>query len=373
MARVIASDVVPLNHCPRRLWYEHNPPAGMDEAEPDPFDALILEMGIEHELAILESIKAGTEVVEAISVEHTQVLMGQAAPVIYQAQLLDGKEQLFGKPDFLLRQDDGTYRAADAKLAHSLKREIGVQLAFYRRLLGNDQPGLLYLGTGETALVGPEYDAHLDTYNKDARTLLSSKAQPEVGYSESKCTPCPFYPVCHPDFVEREDLTLLYGVDSRSVGRLAEHGFATITDLAKVDPSDIPDDVPFLKGARRTKAVLQARAWKNGKMTKLSEIVLPQGTWVHFDIEANPLTPDGHQHVYLWGFLEPPYEPENFEFVWTDRLEEAEAGWRAFLAKVEAYRMRWPDLKLVHFAHYERDRINAYAQRYGMEEHDTVK
>jgi uncharacterized protein len=359
MTRIIASDVVSLSHCPRRLWYEYNPPAGMEPVEPDPFEALIREMGLEHERAVLDTIAAGAEVVEATSLDHTRTLMAQGAPVIYQARLLDEDQQLFGQPDFLLRQDDGSYQAADAKLAHSIKKEIGVQISFYRRLLGNDHPGLVYLGTGETEPVGSEFEAHLDTYINDARNLLSSKARPDVGYSESKCTPCPFYAVCHADFVEKEDPTLLYGVDSRSVGRLGELGIATITDLANADPADIPDDVPYLKGARKSRAVLQARAWKTGAMTRLNDIVLPEGTWVHFDIEANPHTPDGHQHVYLWGFLEAPYAPENFTYVWTDRLEEDEAGWSAFLAKVEEYRTRWPDLKLVHFAHYERDRINA--------------
>jgi uncharacterized protein len=372
MTRIVASDVVSLTHCPRRLWYEYNPPAGMEETEPDPFDALILEMGLEHERAILEKIASDFEVVEATSRNHTQELMRQGAPVIYQAQLLDKKNQLFGQPDFLLRQDDGTYQAADAKLAHSIKKEIGVQLAFYRRLLGSEHPGLVYLGTGETEPVGPEFDPQLNTFITEARGVLSDKARPEVRYSESKCTACPFYDVCHPDFVKKEEITLLYGVESRSVARLEEHGYATITDLAKADPDGIPDDIPYLKGERRRRAVLQAQAWTTGKMTKLNDIVMPAGTWVHFDIEANPHSPDGHQPVYLWGFLKAPYRREDFEYIWTDRLEDDEAGWLALVAKVEEYRGQWPDLKLVHFASYERDRISAYAKRYGMDDHPTV-
>lgn len=52
MTRIIASDVVSLSHCPRRLWYEYNPPVGMEAVEPDPFETLMMEMGLEHERAV---------------------------------------------------------------------------------------------------------------------------------------------------------------------------------------------------------------------------------------------------------------------------------------------------------------------------------
>lgn len=159
MTRVIASDVVSFTYCPRRLWYEYNPPPGMKEMEPAPFDALILEMGLEHESAVRDKLAEKLEVVEATSIENTHDLMGARVPVIYQAHLLDEPNQLFGKPDFLLLQADGSYQAADAKFAHSIKKEIGVQIAFYRRILGSEHPGLVYLGTGEMLpLAKGEYD-----------------------------------------------------------------------------------------------------------------------------------------------------------------------------------------------------------------------
>lgn len=371
MLSVVASDIVPFTHCPRRLWYDRNPPPGMDDVEPNPFDALILELGLEHEVAVRDRLAEDFEVVEATSAEHTQALIRQDTPVIYQAHLSDAAGELVGKPDFLILRQDETYQAADAKLAHSIKNEIGVQLAFYRRLLGSEHPGLVYLGTGETDAVGAEFDAPLDEFIANARTLLSGNSRPDVPYGESKCTACPYYGVCQPEFAANEELTLLYSVERRSVSGLLAHGIKTITDLSKADPGEIPD-IPYLKGARKERAVLQAQAWKTGAMTKLRDIVLPDGDWIHFDIEANPQTPDGHQHVYLWGFLMAPYRPENFDYVWTDRLEDDRDGWITFLGKVEEYRKDLPDLKLVHFANYERDRIAAYAKRFEMADHPIV-
>ncbi len=368
MARISASDVVSFTHCPRRLWYDHNPPPGLIEEPLDPFDQLVMALGLEHEAAVRDRFAEESTVVEATSVEHTQQLIHEATPVIYQAHLSDGTGELYGIPDFLILLEDGAYQAADAKLAQSIKKEIGIQLAFYRRLLGSAYPGLVYLGTGEVDEVGAEFDGPLDQFIADARALLTNHARPDAPYGESKCSVCPYYSVCQPEFVAREDLTLLYGVERRSADGLRAHGIETITDLSQGDPHAIPD-VPYLKGPKKDRAVLQAQAWKTGKMTKLNDIELPSGDWVHFDIEANPQTPDGHQHVYLWGFLEPPYEPENYHYIWTDRLEDDRDGWIAFLEKVGEYRDRFADLKLVHFAHYERDRISAYAKRFEMVDH----
>ena len=79
MTRVVASDIVSMTHCARRLWYEYNPPAGFEEIEPDPFDALIMEMALEHEQTVYERLADEFEVVEATSLDHTQELMAQGA------------------------------------------------------------------------------------------------------------------------------------------------------------------------------------------------------------------------------------------------------------------------------------------------------
>jgi uncharacterized protein len=142
--------------------------------------------------------------------------------------------------------------------------------------------------------------------------------------------------------------------------------------LANADPASIPD-IPYLKGPeKKQRAVLQAKAWKTGEMYRLNDIVLPGGTWVHFDIEANPLTKNCEDHVYLWGFLKPGYDKNDFDYVWTDSQDDDRAGWDGFLAKVEGYRAIWPDVRLVHYSNYERTKIKEYAERYAMQDHPTV-
>ena len=230
-----ASDIVPLSHCPRRFWYDRNQPPGLTEGDPDPFEALIMELGLDHEETVKNKLSAKHDLVEAESVEHTKALMEDGVDVIYQAQLLDRKNQLFGKPDFLLHQEDGTYQAADAKLAQSINSKIGIQLAFYRRLLGSKHDGLVYLGTGLTETVGDKYNVKLDRYIDTAHTILLATERPEAHYGETKCASCPYYNICQPEFVEAEDPSLLYGVDGRSLAGLRDAGLETISQLAKAD------------------------------------------------------------------------------------------------------------------------------------------
>ena len=366
------SDVNSLNHCARRIWYEHNPPPGLELVEHDPFDAMIIEMGEEHEKRVYELLAEVAEIVTAHSAEHTAELMAAGVPIIYQAQLKDKNECFTGTPDFLIRQGDGAYQAADAKLALSVDKEIAVQLAFYRRLLGNTHPAVAYLGNGETALVSDESNPDLNEYIIGIRSVLSETEPPLVRYSESKCKVCPYNGICKPDFERKEELTLIYGIDKRGVMGLEQNGITTITELANTEPDAIPD-IPYMKGfEKKQRAVLQARAWKTGEMFQLKDVELPAGTLIHFDIETNPLTSGGEDHVYLWGFLKPGYANSDFEYVWTDSYEEDEKGWRAFLELVERYRDKWPDLKLVHYSSYERTKIKEYAKRYVMESYPTV-
>ena len=297
--------------------------------------------------------------------------MAASVPIIYQGKL--DEDDVVGIPDFLILRDNSQYQPADAKLARSEeKREIQIQLGIYRRLLRCTLPALVFLGTGEITEVGEEADAEVDGFLSGMRNVLAQPTPPQVRYSESKCKACGYNGVCKPQFEAKSELTLLYGVDSRSAPGLEAQGIDTIRKLADADPVGITD-VPYLKGTgKKQRAVLQAKSYFEGSIHQLAPVVLPGGTWVHFDIETNPLTDSGREHVYLWGFLRPPYDGGSFEYVWTDGDSQDRQGWDAFLAKAEEFRRAYPDLVLAHFSGFERQKIKAYADRYDMREHPTV-
>ena len=229
----------------------------------------------------------------------------------------------------------------------------------------------MYLGTGEVTEIGDEANAEVDKFVTGMRGVLAGNS-PAARFSESKCKACGYKGLCKPAFETKGELTLLYDVDSRAAPGLEAQGIDTIRKLADADPAAITD-VPYMKGfEKKQRAVLQAQAYFDESMHVLKPIVLPAGTWVHFDIEVNPLAHSGQEHVYLWGFLKPPYYGGHFEYVWTDSEAQDRQGWDAFLTKIEEYRAAYPDLVLAHFSSYEVQKIRAYAKRYAMEGHPTV-
>jgi predicted RecB family nuclease len=366
------SDAVAWAECARRVWLDNEGQLDYEKTE-DAFEQLVLERGMEHESQVLKLLREQYDVHEARSVEHTQQLMAQDAEVIYQAQLRNEEEGFIGFPDFLIRSESGEYQPADAKFSLSEdKKSTQIQLGFYRRLLGGELPAIVFLGDGSTAEIGNKANAITSEFIIDMRSLLADEREPSVRYSHSKCRACAYYGHCKPQFEAREELSLLYGIQGRTAEGLEKAEIGSIATLANSDPETLPD-VPYLKGLlKKQRAVLQAQSYLDGSVHKVAPIILPQGTWVHFDIEDNPLSTSGDKHVYLWGFLVPPVGKNNFEYIWTDKEDEDEKGWIAFLDKVEKYRSLYSDLVLAHFSPHERSTIRSYAKRYDMEENETV-
>ncbi|MDP1559082.1 MAG: TM0106 family RecB-like putative nuclease [Nitrosomonas sp.] len=366
------SDAATWASCLRRVWLDKHQHAGV-EIEASDFDQLLRQIGLKHETKVLSRLQQQHEVHKATSVEHTRELMQQGVPVIYQGRLLDEPAGLIGYPDFLIRHESGQYQPADAKLSHSAnKKGIQIQLGLYRRILGNSLPAIVFLGDDSIAMLGDEADPLVDEFVMSMKHLLALKQQPIVHYSHSKCRVCPYFDQCQPEFEANQDLSLLYGIHGRAASSLAAVGITTITQFANSRVEAIPD-VPHLKGDKRKhRAILQAKSMLSGKVFKLNEIVLPEGTWVHFDIEDNPLTPSRERHVYLWGLLAPPYTNEDFDYVWTDDETQDYRGWISFLEKIEQYRAQHSPLVLAHYSNHEKSTIKKYAERYTMKNHTTV-
>jgi len=366
------SDAKSWSLCTRRVWLDNKGGFELTSVE-DAFEQLIIDLGLAHEQATLRNLSGAFDVHTATSPEDTSRLIAERVSVIYQAQLVDKESGIIGFPDFLILHESGEYQAADAKLSLTEeKKEIQVQLGVYRRLLGSQLPAIVFLGNGEQALIGDEANSVTNEFITEMRTLLGSDEEPLVRYSHSKCRNCPYYTHCKPIFEAKEELSLLYGIQGRSAIGLGNEGINTITQLAATEPTIIPD-IPYLKGEeKKSRAVLQAKAYLTDETFQTSPIVLPEGHWIHFDIEDNPLTGTGEKHVYLWGFLVPDYENENFEYVWTNESSEDEQGWLQFITKVEQYRQQYPDLILAHYSSYERSTIRSYAKRYDMESNEIV-
>ena len=311
-----AGDAKAWVHCPRRAWFDYHPPEGLTVVE-DPFESPIFEAGDAQDGGVLSTFPGYTE---ATSVRHTQELMRAGAPVIYQPHLVDEAQGLIGRPDFLLRAEDGTYRAADAKLATRLDRhkDIAAQVATYRQLIGTPHKALVFLGNGERAEVGNEYDDIRERFQAEMRTLVDSDTMPPAHFGHSRCGACPYDAICRPGFEAAGDLGLSPAIDARSIPGLAAQGFSRISDLADAEVEAI-DDVPYLKGeAKKQRAILQASSLLTGQVYVEGQPRLPPDPRIHLDLESDPLARNGEGEVYLWGFLPPPYRLEDYRYIWSD-------------------------------------------------------
>ena len=370
-----AGDTKAWKECRRRVWFDHH--LSTSDVETDAFVALIQEAGQAHEERVKCQLADTFGVlVEAQSPEHTLELMAAKTPVIYQAVAIDEQDRLIGKPDFLILQENGEYQIADAKLASNLKTrtDIKIQIAIYRRLFNSSLPGLVYLGSGEVAEVGPELDEKCQTFVGDMQLLLASNERPEASFGYTKCSTCAYYQECVPEFEEKEELTLLYDMREQAAKALRQQGVSTISDLAKSEPASL-SDAPYLKGElKKQKAVWRAQSYLSGEVKQVASIDLPEGLWLHFDIESNPLANNGlGGEVYLWGLLGPDYNSPDFEYFWSDGGQTQDyRAWCDFLNCLEGYRQSAPQLVIAHYSHYEIAQIKAYAARYNMEEHATV-
>lgn len=366
-----ASDARSWCHCPRRAWYDHRPPPDLIVGA-TPFDVLIAEAGQAHEAGIRAKLGGG---VRAKSPAHTAALMAEGVPLIYQPAFEDHELCLEGRPDFLIRTPDGDYQVADAKLATRLDDypEISLQLALYRRLVGSRLPALAYTGAGVAVEVALDADLEAEQFLTEFQAALACSDPPVTHFGETKCSSCPYDAICRPAFEQAGELTMVFGVSARAAEGLRDAGIRTMAELAAADPEQLPD-LPRLRGTvNKRRAVLQARSQLTGEAFVLKPPQFPTGTWVHFDVESNPLAATPKGEVYLWGFLPPPYGPASYQRVWSDGgPEEDKRAWRDFLSLLETYRHRFPDLRIVHYSAFEVTQIKTYARRFAKEDHPAV-
>jgi len=365
------SDAVTWVFCVRRKWLDMH--QAVDYVV-DPFMQLLFDAGLQHEANILQQLQRHHDVHQATSFDHTQALMRQGVSVIYQARLLNREKGLVGFPDFLIRHNSGLYQAADAKLTRNKnKKALQIQLGLYRKLLDNQLSAVVFLGDGGTACYGDEVDTHVNAFIQSMRRLRTQAEQPDVHYSHSRCRICPYFSYCQTQFESSESLSLLYGIHGRTAEHLIEVGIRTISQLATQQAENIPD-VPHLNGLqRKRRAIFQAQSIQNDKVFQLHEIVLPEGAWIHFDIEDNPLTPTCGRHVYLWGLFVPPYTASDYDYVWTDSEAMDYQGWLAFLEKMKQYRRQYKTVVLAHYSNHEKTIIRKYAERYNMLDESVVQ
>ena len=398
--RLTASDVklhLGGTRCGRRVWIEKTGAA--PPKEPGEFEKVLQQLGIEHEEAYAEAAfpdrlnLGGIEPLERRA-ELTRKAIEAGEEVIYQGALitrvkLGGREvEVVGQPDFMVSTGEG-YLIRDAKFARRIsereKPEIIRQLQLYgwlfERVVGSSPAGLeVYTAKEELIEIDRDDPAVLAELEEIFRLSQLQKEPFEV-VGWSKCQNCPYTNHCWPRALKAGEPGTIPEVDVGLGERLNELGIERYEAIPERFDTEALADLYRPQGPdREMRRVGPARAAKVLSIIEAHEAWLPLvlarpkipafDRYVMFDLEGVPPQRDGSQKVYLWGMQVYPSdgsEPEPPHFPLADFGPDGDRhGWVAFLEVAKSLMDEYGEgIPFVHWASYERDRIEDYIKIYG--------
>lgn len=384
-----ASDIYALHsplRCPGRIFYRHH---GLEETEPGPFEQVIFRLAQRHEQEHLGTFANAVDLSPGSIAERSRRTcdaINNGSQVIYQGVLianteLDGMSvRILGIPDFLIHEGSG-YIIRDSKLARRIEdhREILLQLQLLGWLFqqATGKPAIrLEVHNGANEILPLPYDSGVSAL-AELTEILRMKTATELPYSPvgwSKCGGCGFKDHCWTEAEANHDVALLVGVDQGLAVELHGRGIVTYHDLLKACDAETLSDVSRPWGQRtqrvgkKADSILRmAEAMVTGREIILEKPKIPNATnYVMFDLEGLPPYADDLEKVYLWGMQVHGEAPGEFAPAVAGFGDDGnEQGWLDFLSNAKGIMAVYGDIPFVHWASYEKTKINLYIERYG--------
>jgi predicted RecB family nuclease len=298
----------------------------IEKTRDDDMHELLQKRGHEHERAYLKQlVEAGANVVEItgkrLEDRHaaTVAAMREGATIIYQATLYD--PPWHGHADFLRRMETPStlggysYEVVDTKLSRHAKPSHIIQLCVYSELVRKVQgraPHRMHIKLGD----GHEQSFYLNDYHY---YYHAAKARLEGFVATSPATeaePCSACVMCHwrgrceEQWKTSDHLSLVANISRGQIGKLHAFGVTTVKQLSELAPDTrVPKMLGTTLDRLRSQADLQVSARETGKRSYVhlplevgkgfGRMPPPDPGDIFFDIEGDPLYPDGLE--YLWG------------------------------------------------------------------------
>jgi predicted RecB family nuclease len=374
---------------PLWIWYDHYGDIAKKEEVSD-FALKIMEDGVLHE----EKIISAMNIIEVKSrkpkeaLKETLELMKKGEPLIYQGWIeakIEGV-MLCGRPDLLERREGESnfgkwhYVPVDIKSSSKIKTPQRNQMILYGWILkvlqGYLPETFEIINRNCERLSEPISRKHFDKAQEVKHKILSimNGSKPELTIS-SKAKNSPWFKESVREAESLNDISLIYRLDPRALGKLRALGINTLDDIVKTDISTLPK-IPYAPPSTLQKAQLQAKCLIDNSPNWIGSVgELPQEQLkLYFDIEGDPWL--GVEYLFgFWVVGDPKGKLKRFGEV---RSSESVDGkyFLYFLAKAQedesklwANFLSWldllpQDLVVYHYADYERSRLNSMKDRY---------
>ncbi len=298
--------------------------------------------------------------------ETTVELMKKGVETIYQGVLQN--DELRGIPDFLIKTKgysvfgDYYYYPVDIKGASTSRERYLFQLAAYSYLLGEIQEFTPLYG-GLLLLDLDLQIKHFYTLVKqviyslsESTKILSNPEEIPPLFIDSNCQSCQWYNFCLPEAFEKEDLSLVYGVNKKIKNSLLQipiHSYKELSTCTQEDLSQIEE----LTDEKRGNIIIQSQCLKEKKIyLKSPPNINEEKREVFIDFESDMVFDEKGTELlridYLIGLLKASNGNQVFEHLLLDDSEEK------LLLDFTAYLRDHMDCVFYHYGHYEQSIFN---------------
>ena len=321
-------------------------------------------------------------------------------PLARQAESPEHPEIGFiGFADFLRRTDSGNYQVQDTKLARRAKVSALMQLAAYAEQLERleipvSADVVLILGDGshsvhQIADIAPVFRARRERLHAlllervEARGADGERASAAaIAWGADGISACGRCEVCEPEILRTRDPLLIAGMQVAQRGRLIAAGYKTIDAVAAILPQ-LSEGGLSVEGISQPtlerlamQAVAQVEAvpgeappYRVIDPAALAVIPEPNEGDLFFDFEGDPLYREPGDDKqgrwgldYLFGMVD---ANEHFTPLWAHDFNAERQALEDFLDLVAERRARFPNMRIFHYAPYERTHLLSIAARHG--------
>jgi predicted RecB family nuclease len=367
----------------------------LEKSDDDEMNVLLQRLGHKHEQAYLQQLQsAGLSVVtiEGESLEKrneaTVDAMRAGVDIIYQATFF--APPWHGHADFLRRVEAKTafgeygYEVVDTKLSRHAKASHIIQLCVYNDLLASAQgakPRLTHLvlgdGRGEVFQVS-EFVYFYRSAKHRFEQFVIGEVQGTAPEPCSKCQTCHWRNRCESHWLEIDHLSQVAGITRNQISKLRAGGVLTVSALAKMPAQTaVPDIAAVTFEKIRSQAAIQEEGRKGAKPVfrlcpresgrGFDRLPEPDAADVFFDIEGDPLYPDGLEYLFGLHYFEQGVA--KFKAIWAHDQDQERIALAELLDFLWKRMERNPRAHIYHFAAYEVSALKRLTARYGIGEH----